>query len=83
MTYMSYCRWQNTLIDLRDCYQSMDPDEQSKLSEDERHARRSMFCMMADMLEHIGVEVDSHELTKRIAEYEKQEQQNHDDSPEC
>jgi len=44
MANMSYCRFENTLRDLRDCYNNMDSDD---LSESEFYARRHMIelCM--------------------------------------
>jgi len=41
---MSYCRFENTLRDLRDCYNNMDSDD---LSKPEFYARRHMIelCM--------------------------------------
>lgn len=37
---MSYCRFQNTLMDLRDCQEHMDDGD---LSEEERDARRELI----------------------------------------
>jgi hypothetical protein len=37
---MSYCRFQNTLMDLRDCQENMDDDD---LSEEERDARAELI----------------------------------------
>ena len=44
MANMSYCRFENTLRDLRDCYSNMDSDD---LSKSEFYARRQMIelCM--------------------------------------
>lgn len=42
MSNMSYCRFENTLRDLRDCYENMD-DECSKL-EDEFRSKLIMLC---------------------------------------
>jgi len=41
---MSYCRFENTLRDLRDCYSNMDSDD---LSQSEFYARKQMIelCM--------------------------------------
>lgn len=39
---MSYCRFENTLRDLRDCYNNMDSDD---LSKSEFYARRHMIKM--------------------------------------
>lgn len=40
MSNMSYCRFQNTLQDLRDCYEHMGEDE---LSEEEEKARQELL----------------------------------------
>ena len=40
MANMSYCRFENTLSDLRDCYDNMDRDD---LSQSEFYARRHMI----------------------------------------
>ena len=44
MANMSYCRFENTLRDLRDCYSNMDSDD---LSQSEFYMRRHMIelCM--------------------------------------
>lgn len=54
MSNMSYCRFRNTLNDLRDCAQNFDEDE---LSDDEHNARRAMINEMVDLLEWLGAEV--------------------------
>ena len=40
MANMGYCRFENTLRDLRDCYMAMDGDD---LSESEFYARKAMI----------------------------------------
>ena len=40
MANMSYCRFQNTLQDLRDCYENMDDTD---LSDEEKRARRTLL----------------------------------------
>jgi hypothetical protein len=40
MANMSYCRFENTLRDLRDCYDNMDSDD---LSKSEFYARKQMI----------------------------------------
>jgi len=42
MANMSYCRFENTLRDLRDCYDNMDNDN---LSKSEFYARKQMIEM--------------------------------------
>lgn len=67
MANMSYCRWQNTLSDLQDCAYALgmdgdEDDQQCELSHEERVARDQLLFLAADMLTHIGVDVDSAEL---------------------
>ena len=46
MANMSYCRFENTLRDLRDCYDNMDNDN---LSKSEFYARKQMIEMCANI----------------------------------
>ena len=55
MPNMSYCRFQNTLGDLRDCYDNMDND----LSEAEKGARRRLIKLCASIAENYGDEVEA------------------------
>lgn len=55
MSNMSYCRFRNTLNDLRDCANNFDEDD---LSADEHNARRQMIQVMIDILHSIDAEVD-------------------------
>lgn len=53
MPNMSYCRFENTLNDLRDCYYNMDSND---LSESEFHKRKALveMCMsIADEYEYL------------------------------
>lgn len=43
MSNMSYCRFQNTLADLRDCYLAMCEEQENDWSEDEQKAFKSML----------------------------------------
>ena len=53
MANMSYCRFENTLRDLRDCYNNMDSDD---LSKSEFYARRHMIEMcMSIACEHVDI----------------------------
>ena len=66
MANMSYCRWQNTNMDLSDCARSMnerameDPYEWEELSREEKSARRHLFSTMLEMMQELGLEVPSH-----------------------
>jgi len=47
MSNMSYCRFQNTLSDLRDCYRYI--EEPETLSEDEKGAREALIEMCREI----------------------------------
>lgn len=46
MANMSYCRFQNTLADLRDCYEHIDDDN---LSPGEIKARNKLIVLCSDI----------------------------------
>lgn len=48
MSNMSYCRFTNTLSDLRDCYEHMDGLGE-KLSEEEARARKRLIDLCAEI----------------------------------
>jgi hypothetical protein len=49
---MSYCRWENTLHDLQDCFNSIVESDGEKLSESEANAKRQIYELMKEMLEY-------------------------------
>ena len=49
MVNMSYCRFENTLSDLMDCYDHMDDDDLSASETDARESMISMCKEIADM----------------------------------
>ena len=54
MPNMSYCRFENTMHDLRDCYANMeDPD---RLSESERGYRKRLIELCKEIIEEFGEE---------------------------
>ena len=53
MANMSYCRFENTLNDLRDCHASM-LEPTAKMSEHEQRARINMFALVLKMAEEIN-----------------------------
>ena len=55
MSNMSYCRFQNTLNDLKDCSENMDSDN---LSKDESRARNSLIALCCDIAIDHCQEVD-------------------------
>jgi len=54
MGNMSYCRFENTLGDLEDCYDAMD---EKALSEGETKARKRLIAMCVDIACDYGDEV--------------------------
>lgn len=79
MSNMSYCRWQNTSIDLRDCAEDLeerlhggpdkgDEDGPEVLSAGEQQAMRRTFETMINMFSAIGIDVDSHEVERALGE---------------
>ncbi len=53
MSNMSYCRFRNTLEDLRDCYDNMDDND---LSDEERAARRRLIKLARQSADIYGDE---------------------------
>lgn len=54
MANMSYCRFQNTVQDMEDCFavmdEAVDMNEPLDLSDDEQRAFERMFNLMEDMM---------------------------------
>jgi len=54
MANMSYCRFQNTVQDMQDCFyaieEALDNDEPMDLSREEQQAFERMFNLMEDMM---------------------------------
>jgi len=55
MANMSYCRFENTLRDLQDCYDHMDDNN---LSSSEKIARQRIIDLCFDIVENYGEEID-------------------------
>jgi len=55
MANMSYCRFENTLRDLRDCYRNMDSDD---LSKSEFNARKQMIELCWDIYQEYCNNID-------------------------
>jgi hypothetical protein len=56
MANMSYCRFRNTLEDLRDCLSNIYDTED--LSKEETQARHYLIKVCADILDSVGDEID-------------------------
>ena len=52
MGNMTYCQFQNTLPDLRDCYDNWDVAD--KTSEDEKKARKRLLELCKQIVEEYG-----------------------------
>ncbi len=55
MANMSYCRFQNTLNDLRDCQDAMGDND---FSEEEVTARRRLLVVCAEIVDDYGYELE-------------------------
>lgn len=71
MSNMSYCRFQNTASDLRDCFEhltSLNPADRSFNEERERESRRDLILTCAQILQEMGVEdvFDERDILERI-----------------
>lgn len=55
MGNMSYCRFQNTLADLSDCYENM---EEGDLSEEESKARKRLIRLCGYIFDNYGYELE-------------------------
>lgn len=70
MANMSYCRFENTYRDLRDCYEHM---TDANLSREEKQARQAMIELFAQILEECtNVELE-YEGEIEITEYDDEE----------
>lgn len=80
---MSYCRFQNTAGDLRDCLDNL---RDSGLSDDEQRARRKLITLCADILIELDAEdiYDAHQLDIICDKLDAVKEQDGADSPaEC
>ncbi len=67
MSNMSYCRFENTVRDLNDCAANLRDEE---VSSAEKEARRTLIEICYDILEEVGVQIetDEHDLSRLIDE---------------
>ena len=76
MSNMSYCRWQNTASDLRDCALDLEERMQGGTEEDaprplsweEARARERLMRTAAEMFEQLGVDVDIEAAIEQLKE---------------
>lgn len=57
MPNMSYCRFQNTVSDLRDCRDALYEHDADTLSEDEQKARRRLIELCVEIAVDYGEEI--------------------------
>ena len=68
---MSYCRFQNTATDFRDCLEnlrSLEPEDRDHNTANERRARRELILDAATMMQELGVDdvYDTHALLQLV-----------------
>ena len=68
---MSYCRFQNTASDFRDCLEnlrSLEPEDRDHNTANERRARRELIMDAATMMQELGVDDvwDTHTLLRLV-----------------
>lgn len=57
MANMSYCRFENTLGDLRDCFTALrEGDDDTQMSEYERGARNGLLALCAKIAEEFDAD---------------------------
>ena len=54
MSNMSYCRFQNTRLDLRDCKEALDDGEFESLSGEELHAAKRLIAICQEIAIEYG-----------------------------
>ena len=67
MSNMSYCRFQNTLRDMYDCFEfdGCDTEEDEALSEEEASARLRMLVLCRKAAEEHEEELEAHDAASR------------------
>lgn len=68
---MSYCRFQNTASDFRDCLEnlrSLEPEDRDHNTANERRARRDLILNAALLMLELGIDDvwDSHDIERKI-----------------
>lgn len=54
MANMSYCRFQNTLQDLRACWYALNEEDMDDLGEEEERAKNSLIWLCGEIHEEFG-----------------------------
>lgn len=68
MANMSYCRFQNTLNDLRDCIETLRSGEREIGSREEVSAAENLISEMLEFVEDVGDDLDVGEYVKARTE---------------
>ncbi len=58
MSNMGYCRFQNTLPDLQDCYDHMDNLDHEDFASDEARARSKIIKLAKRIIDDYGWEIE-------------------------
>ena len=64
MANMSYCRWENTLRDLQDCFDALQSGEakDSDLSSYELSAKKQLIQLCQDMLDEVEFQAENPDM---------------------
>jgi hypothetical protein len=65
MSNMSYCRFYNTLQDLKDCAEYLEEHGMSELTSNERTAAKKLVALCGDVAERFG-ETDADEMGNEV-----------------
>lgn len=81
---MSYCRFQNTSTDFRDCLEnlrSLEPEDRDHNTVNERRARRELILDAAYLLQELGVDdvFDTHTLLRLVDALDQEPAEEFDD----
>ena len=81
---MSYCRFQNTVTDFRDCLEnlrSLDPEDRDHNTANERWARRELILDAANLMQALGVDdvYDTHALLRLVDALDQEPAEDFDD----
>ena len=81
---MSYCRFQNTASDFRDCLEnlrSLEPEDRHPNTDDERRARRELIMDAATMMQELGVDdvFDTHAILRLVDALDQEPAEEFDD----
>jgi len=81
---MSYCRFQNTATDFRDCLEhlrSLEPEDTSYNTDKERRSRAQLIMDAAILMQELGVDDiwDMHDVQRRIDDRDQKPAEEYDD----